>query len=142
MRGLLVTVGSGCWAVQLERAQEVLSCPPLTRLPLTPEAILGVCNRRGDVLPVVSLPAAWGLAPVTPEERRARWVVVVDTHFGAAGVALTTVPSTIELGDAVGSGEGLGVVALYRMSAQSDGPPVALLDLAQILTPARLGATP
>lgn len=113
-------------------------CPTLTRLPLTSGAVLGVCNRRGDVLPVVSLPAARGLGPVTPEERRARWVVVVDTHYGPAGVALTDVPSAIELGDAVGPGEGLGVVALYRTSAASEGRPVALLDLAEILTPARL----
>ena len=142
MRGLLVTVGPRSWAVQLERAQEVLFCPTLTRVPLTADAILGVCNRRGEVLPVVSLPAACGLSAVSVEERLARWVVVADTDFGPAGVALTKVPSTIELGEAVGRGEGLGVVALYRVPAEGEGPPLALLDLTEILTPLRFGASP
>lgn len=142
MRGLLVTVGQRQWAVHLERAQEVLFCPTITCVPLSSEAILGVCNRRGEVLPVVSLPAACGLATVTEDERQARWVVVVDTHFGPAGVAVTDVPSTIDLGEEVGPGEGLGVVALYRLPAEREGRPVALLDLTEILTPVRLAAGP
>ena len=72
-RQLTLTVGGQSYAMDGQGVREVIRRPKLTRVPHGPPALLGVCNLRGTVLPVVSLARLMGSAP-GPEER----VVVLD----------------------------------------------------------------
>ena len=138
MRVLLLSIGDDEWAVRLEQVHEVMAAPALTAIPSAPRALLGVCNRRGDVLPVVSLPAVLGFAAPSTSERAASWVVVVATPEGLAGIVVTRVPEACELGDRVAPGEAVGAASVHRLDGDGELRAVTLLDLDIALTPARI----
>jgi purine-binding chemotaxis protein CheW len=46
-------LGAGDYGVELSRVQEVLRPQPVTRLPLSPPAVVGLMNLRGRIVPVV-----------------------------------------------------------------------------------------
>lgn len=55
-------------AIPVEKVLEVLACPRTTRVPTTPEWILGIMHLRGGVVPVLDLAAKLGLGmtPIAP----------------------------------------------------------------------------
>ena len=64
MRHVLFRVASERFALPLEAVREVvLPQPPFARVPRTSDAVRGVMNLRGRVLPVVDLAPLVGLAP-------------------------------------------------------------------------------
>jgi hypothetical protein len=132
-------VGRRHWAIALEDVQEVLARPAITPLPTAPAAVVGVCNRRGDVIPVVSVAVLAGDRPFPDDaEGRAPWVVVVETAEGPAGLAATDVPRTAELGPPVGPGEGPGALSVHRWEPAAAPIAVTLVDPAAFVTAARL----
>lgn len=58
-----VTFGLGeeLFGVEVTRAREILDLAPVTRVPQTPDYLLGVINLRGQVVPVVDLRVKLGL---------------------------------------------------------------------------------
>jgi purine-binding chemotaxis protein CheW len=75
-----VTFGLGdeLFGVEVTRAREILSVTPVTKVPHTPEYLLGVINLRGQVVPVVDMRLKLGL-PVS-EETEDTCVIVVEVH--------------------------------------------------------------
>lgn len=86
---LTVQVGSGRFALPMLDVTEVIRLPAVTRIPLGPSSLLGVANRRGAVMPVISLHAllGWDGTP-SPDAR----VVVVD-HGAPVGLVIDRVAS-------------------------------------------------
>ncbi|HEV2131461.1 MAG TPA: chemotaxis protein CheW [Longimicrobiaceae bacterium] len=66
------------FGLPIERVREVLTPPPITRVPFVPPAICGVASVRGTILPVLDL----GLRLLGSEAARPGQLVVVS---GAAG---------------------------------------------------------
>ncbi len=60
---LFFTVAGQNYAVAVDEAVEVMSQPATTPLPGTPAELLGICFRRGRVLPLVDLAIKLGLPP-------------------------------------------------------------------------------
>ena len=58
-----VTFGLGdeLFGVEVTRAREILDLVPVTKVPQTPDYLLGVINLRGQVVPVVDLRVKLGL---------------------------------------------------------------------------------
>jgi purine-binding chemotaxis protein CheW len=54
-------LGNALYGVELDRTHEVLRPQPLTPLPLSPPAIAGLLNLRGQIVPVVNLHALFDL---------------------------------------------------------------------------------
>jgi purine-binding chemotaxis protein CheW len=79
-RQLMVAVGGQRFALAGDAVREVLRRPHLTRVPHGPPALLGVCNLRGSVLPVVSLARLMG------EEAGSEARVIVLDHKGLVGL--------------------------------------------------------
>ena len=139
LRALILPVEDDYWAADLDAVQEVLARPSLTRLPLAPPALLGVCNRRGEVLPVVSITALTREGrPPGDREREPPWVAVVDTSEGAAGLALTGAPQAVELGSPVGPGEGPGARSVHRWEIDGALVAVTLIDPLALVTAPRV----
>jgi purine-binding chemotaxis protein CheW len=101
-------VGDVHYAAPIANVGEITNPLPIVALPHAPEAVIGVADYRGDVVPVVDLRVRFGL-PATPSTRRTKWIVVdvgdrmvalvVDTVtevFGTGGAELRPAPS---LGD-------------------------------------------
>jgi purine-binding chemotaxis protein CheW len=75
-----VTFGLGgeLFGVEVTRAREILSEVPVTRVPQTPDYLLGVINLRGQVVPVVDLRVKMGLSHA--EKTRDSCIIVMEVQ--------------------------------------------------------------
>src|SRR4051812_35401922 len=131
MRALLLHIGSDVYAVPMRDAREVLDTPALTELPTSPAAVLGLCNLRGEIVPVFDTGVLLGLGPVPMVNS----VTIVETALGPAGLATSDRGESVELGDTVAVTEGPGTAGAF---AVDDGLAV-LIDVEVLLSPARVG---
>ena len=79
---LTFLLGREVYAVDILRVQEIRGWSPVTRIPQSPDSLLGVLNLRGAVVPVVDLRVRFGLQAV---EFKATTVIIVLTLRSAAG---------------------------------------------------------
>jgi len=94
-RYLIVIVHEEAVAIDVARIREVIHCPQLTRMPLSPALVPGVINLRGAVVPVLDLAVRLD-RPVTRIGKRTCIVVVeVPMEDGVQGVGLL-VDSVVE----------------------------------------------
>lgn len=83
-------VGDVEYAVAIGAVREIANPLPVVALPRAPEAICGVADYRGEVVPVVDLRVRFGLAPSTLT-RRTKWIVIdVGDRFAALVVDAVT----------------------------------------------------
>lgn len=88
-------VGSVQYAIDIWRVREIVQPLPLTPLPYTHAAIVGVADHRGEVVPVVDLRKQFG--EPTEVGRKTKWIllnaagrvvgIVVDSVTGPFGAA-------------------------------------------------------
>jgi len=55
------SLGSELFGVEVNRTREILSLTPVTKVPQTPDYLIGVINLRGQVVPVVDMRLKLGL---------------------------------------------------------------------------------
>lgn len=97
-------VGELPYALEIGRVVQIVNPLSLSALPHLPDAVIGVADYRGEVLPVIDLRVRFGLARVEPS-RRTKWIVVdvggaqaalvvdgVSDVFGTAGAELRPPP--------------------------------------------------
>jgi len=74
--GLVVfVVGTAWYAVRIDEVREIVVPMPITALPHRPEGIAGVCDHRGEVVPIIDLRAVFGLGPAD-RPKKVKWVLV------------------------------------------------------------------
>ncbi len=83
---LTFIVASERLAVPIEVVKEIIELPAITRVPMTPEAIRGVINLRGSVVPVIDLGARLVRRPIAPTRRSC--IVLVEVQAGEDGQVL------------------------------------------------------
>ena len=132
MRALRVRVGPDSYAVPMEIAREVLAAPTLSQLPTAPSSVLGICNVRGEIIPVFDTGVLLGLGTVGSFAS----VVIVETALGPAGLASSEMGDAVDLGEPVGSTDGPGTSGAF---ATGDGLAV-LIDVDALLSPARIAS--
>lgn len=96
---LTFRLGEETFAVDVTKAREVLDFAPPTRVPQTPEYMLGVINLRGSVVPVVDLRLKFGLA-ATATTRDTCIIVLEITADGEStivGAVADSVQEVLEL---------------------------------------------
>jgi purine-binding chemotaxis protein CheW len=131
MSGLYVRVrvGAEAYALPVEHVVEVSELGNVTPMPGTSAATLGVCNLRGEVIPVYDLARVMGL----PRETLAARLLVAEDRGERVGLAIDDVtdvgqlPSELQDADAgllVGASlaDGLlvGVIDVERLFAALD----------------------
>lgn len=87
------------YGVEVARAKEILSLSPLTRVPQTPDYMLGVLNLRGHVVPVIDLRRKLGLAIEAYSEDTCIIVVevLVDGESITVGALADAVREVLEI---------------------------------------------
>ncbi|MBI5891365.1 MAG: chemotaxis protein CheW [Nitrosomonadales bacterium] len=85
-----VQVGSELWLVEMSDISEVLSPPPLTRVPLTKPWYCGVANVRGNLYSIVDLGVYTGGAAI-PQEGQSRVLLVGQKFAFNAGLLVSRV---------------------------------------------------
>ena len=66
------------FGVEVSRAREILSLTPVTKVPQTPDYLLGVINLRGQVVPVVDMRLKLGLP--AGEETEDTCIIVIEVQ--------------------------------------------------------------
>jgi purine-binding chemotaxis protein CheW len=133
-------LAGGDYGVELARVQEVLRSQPVTRLPHAPNAIAGLMNLRGRIVPVVDTRRLLGLdEPRAGVERRSGFVVVrgadgpvallVDA-IGDVRHADAALPPSLAPGPATGRDPGGSLIAA---TLALPGELLVVLDLDRVL---------
>ena len=131
MRALLLRIGADCYAVRMETAREVVAAPVVTSLPTATSSVLGVCNVRGEIIPVFDTGVLLSMGSMATFAA----VAVIETALGPAGLAMSDIGASVELGESVASTETPGTGGAYAI----DGGLAVLIDVEALLAPARLG---
>ncbi|MDH3997938.1 MAG: chemotaxis protein CheW [Desulfuromonadales bacterium] len=72
------SLGEELFGVEVTRTREILSLTPVTKVPQTPEYLLGVINLRGQVVPVVDMRLKLNLE--AGEETEDTCIIVVEVQ--------------------------------------------------------------
>ncbi len=121
-------LGEAHFALELARIREVVTLSEITRVPETPDELVGVVDLRGRPLPVVDVAARLGATQV----RDPRWscVLVVDTDAGPAGLLVERVERLIDVEPAqIEESRERGLYGQVSVA----GRRVALVDLQHLL---------
>jgi purine-binding chemotaxis protein CheW len=132
VRALLLRVGADAYAIPMAAAREVVAAPQLTPLPTAPPSVLGLCNVRGEIVPVFDTGRLLGVGAIDDVAA----VAIVETTLGPAGLAASDRGESVELGAPVGATEAAGTEGAFAV----DAPPglAVLVDVEALLAPARV----
>ena len=74
------------FGVEVSRAREILSLTPVTKVPQTPDYLLGVINLRGQVVPVVDMRLKLGLS--AGEETEDTCIIVIEVQVDGEAIVV------------------------------------------------------
>ena len=96
---LTFTLGDETYGAHIDYTKEVLEVPSITKVPRTPNFMLGVINLRGNVVPVVDVRLKFGMPPKNITKDSA--IIILEINFGGepvtAGALVDRVNEVIEL---------------------------------------------
>jgi len=128
-------VGNETYGVRISAVREIVRVPEITSVPNAPEAIEGVINLRGKIIPVTDLRKRFGRAEARPDKKNRILVVELgDKLLGlivnSASEVLKIPPSEIEMpGSMLAEGESSYVTGVGKL----DGRLIILVDIAKLL---------
>lgn len=128
-------VGDETYGVRIGAVREIVRVPEITIVPNAPEAIEGVINLRGKIIPVMDLRKRFGTAAVQPDKKNRILVVELDGKLlgvivSSASEVLKIPPSEIEApGSVFAEGESSYVTGVGKLK----GRLIILLDIARLL---------
>jgi purine-binding chemotaxis protein CheW len=127
------------YGVDILCVQEIKGWEGVTRVPYTPDYLLGVMNLRGVIVPVIDLRTRFGVAQRVPDSSTVVIVVRVRTELGekTAGVVVDAVSEVYSVtAENIKATPDLGAVAdgaCVRGLASVDGKMVMLLDIDKLV---------
>lgn len=88
-------VGEEEFCLDILSVQEIIRLQQLTRVPNSPDAMDGVMNLRGKIIPVIALRKRFGLEQ-TPSDKNAR-IVVVEVRGTVLGLIVDSVSEVLRI---------------------------------------------
>ena len=113
-------LGDQLYCVDIMAVREIRGWAHCTRLPHSPDHVLGVINLRGSVIPVVDVAVRLGLVSAEPTERSA--IIVIDQGATLFGLLVDSVSDMIS-------------VRRHVLQPVPDVLPEAHRDLAKAIVP-------
>jgi purine-binding chemotaxis protein CheW len=93
-------VGALDLGIDVEHVQEVLRGQEMTRLPLASDAVRGIINLRGRIVPVVDLGRCFALEPMDGEAGAGRASIVVRTPEAIVSLLVDEVGDVLPVSEA------------------------------------------
>jgi purine-binding chemotaxis protein CheW len=128
-------IGNETYGVRIGSVREIVRVPEITIVPNAPEAIEGVINLRGKIIPVMDLRKRFGNVGVQPDKKNRILVVELEGRLlglivSSASEVLKIPPSEIEPpGTVFAEGESSYVTGVGKLK----GRLVILLDIPRLL---------
>ena len=128
-------IGNETYGVRIGSVREIVRVPEITIVPNAPEAIEGVINLRGKIVPVMDLRKRFGNVGIQPDKKNRILVVELETRLlglivSSASEVLKIPPSEIEPpGTVFAEGESSYVTGVGKLK----GRLIILLDIARLL---------
>jgi purine-binding chemotaxis protein CheW len=143
---LTFTLGAEVFAIPIESVREVQDAVDVTRIPQTPDFMLGVMNLRGTAVPVVDLKQKFGMG-VTERTINSRIAIIEgegggeDSLIGALADSVREVleiePESIEEAPVMGMRLHLDFI---RGVARSGDAFIVVLNIARVFSPGEMAA--
>ena len=89
------SAGNQSFCLEITQIREIRRWTPVTKLPHTPDDVLGVMNLRGAVIPIYDLSARFGLEQTEASERNV--VIVVAVGGKPVGLLAESVSEIISI---------------------------------------------
>jgi purine-binding chemotaxis protein CheW len=83
------------YGIEILKVNEIIGMLPITRVPRMPEAVRGVVNLRGKVIPVIDLRRRFLMAAT--EDTSATCIIVVQVRGTQTGVVVDTVSDVVDI---------------------------------------------
>lgn len=136
-RYLTFYLGVEEYGLEILKVREIIGVLPITRVPRTPPAVLGVVNLRGKVIPVLDLRVRLGMGTATAAEAERPCIIVVYARGVELGVLVDRVSEVVnvadgDIEDAPQFGMELDTEFLLGI-AKSEGKVKLLLDIDRVL---------
>lgn len=131
--------GEEC-CIQVLKVREIIGVQDITAVPQTPEAVRGVINLRGKVIPVVDLRIKFGLPSVAYTSRTC--IIVVQVQLSGRSLMMGIVVDSVaevlniaaaDIEDTPNFGQGVATPYLLGM-AKIKGKVKLLLDIDEVMT--------
>jgi purine-binding chemotaxis protein CheW len=128
-------IGNETYGVRIGSVREIVRVPEITIVPNAPEAIEGVINLRGKIIPVMDLRKRFGNVSIQPDKKNRILVVELESRLlglivSSASEVLKIPPSEIEPpGTVFAEGESSYVTGVGKLK----GRLIILLDIARLL---------
>ena len=90
---LTFTLAEDIFAIDVTMAREILDVCDVTRVPQTPDYMLGVINLRGSVVPVIDMRLKFGMDHV--ERTRDSCIVVVEVNIDGESVVVGALADSV-----------------------------------------------
>lgn len=133
---LAFAVAGEDFAVELSTVHEIVVPPPLTLVPRSPPAVLGVCSVRGRLVTVVDVRILLGLPPRSAD-KKARILLGKGADDELMGLLVDEVRQVVRLlpseFEPVGSGVGESVELVRAIARPSGGPEIVVFELGHLL---------
>lgn len=131
---VVFTLDEQRYALPLTVVERVFQAVQVTKLPESPESILGIVNIEGLVVPVIDLRKRFGLAAreMSPDDR----MILADASGWRVALWVDTVPCLLERSTQEVTSSGRIFPGVERISgvAQMDGDIIQIYDLEQCLS--------
>ena len=93
-----IDMGSFCFGFELDNVKELVRDLRVTKVPCLPEYYEGVCNWKGNIIPIVSLRRAGGLAPLQDKDNVMQALILVTKAAGLeCGFLIETEPQILNV---------------------------------------------
>jgi purine-binding chemotaxis protein CheW len=129
-------LGPDLFGVELSRIKEILSPPPITKVPRAPREVIGVCSVRGLLVTVVDLRVRLRLE-ARPNTRRARILLAHGASGEAVGLWVDEVRQVVRLGESdmelASGGLGAEMSDFVLGVGRPHGEFIVLLDLVALV---------
>lgn len=88
------SLGDELFGVEVKRTREILSLTPVTKVPQTPDYLLGVINLRGHVVPVIDMRLKLGMA--AGEESEDTCIIVIEVMIDEEAIIVGAMADAVK----------------------------------------------
>ena len=128
-------IGRQHFAVEVLKVQEVLRLPMIMPVRGTEQAMLGVMNLRGQIVPILDLAIKLGFPTAEPTE--ASRVIVLEERGETLGLLVASVADVTNVSDAkierISGTPSLVAADVVRGIARREGNIIIMLDASRLL---------